>query len=171
VLIPFIGYATGRRFIGYVECESERLSDLLNRVESIVVREAFVESFDDDTVVNLGDGEVDRSILYAIETAGNRGDGSRRIHTVRHRLQVQLGPYTALGLLHSLPGQLPLPHLTAGGPMVPLADATLGFVNHGQLVLRDVGTLIVNRGLIDWVRASEAEALAFPGVTVLTDRT
>ena len=72
----------------------------------------YVESFDDDTVVNLGDGEVDRSILYAVEASGARGEATRRIHTVRHRLQVQLGPYSALGLLHAPPGQMPLPYLT-----------------------------------------------------------
>jgi hypothetical protein len=170
VLIPFIGYALGRRFIGYVECEGERLSDMLNRAESFVVREAFVENFDDDTVVNLGDGEVDRSILYAVEASGTRGEATRRIHTIRHRLQVQLGPYTALGLLHSLPGQLPLPYLHSRGPMIPLSDATLGFASRGALQLRDVGTPIVNRDLLDWVRASEDEALAFPGVPVVTDR-
>lgn len=170
MLIPFIGYALGRRFIGYVECEGERLSDMLNRAESFVVREAFVENFDDDTVVNLGDGEVDRSILYAVEANGTRGEATRRIHTVRHRLQVQLGPYTALGLLHSLPGQLPLPYLHSRGPMIPLSDATLGFASRGALQLRDVGTLIVNRDMLDWVRATEDEALAFPGVPVVTDR-
>ncbi len=109
MLIPFIGYALGRRFIGYVECSGERLTDLLNRTESVVIREAFVESFEDDTVVNLGDGEVDRSILYAVETSGARGEETRRISTVRHRLQVQIGPYSALGLLHAAPGQMPLP--------------------------------------------------------------
>ncbi len=170
MLVPFIGYADGRRFIGYVECDGERLTDVLNRSDSVIVREAFVESFDDDTVINLGDGEVDRSIVYAVEATGGRGEGSRRIHTVRHRLQVQLGPYTALGLLHSLPGQQPLPYLHARGPMIPLSDATLGFYSRGQLVLRDVGALIVNREKIEWVRASEEEASAFPGVPVVTDR-
>ena len=43
-------------------------------------------------------------------------------------------------------------------------------VGHGALQLRDVGTLIVNRDLLDWVRASEDEAVAFPGVRVVTDR-
>jgi hypothetical protein len=170
VLIPFVGYSQGRRFIGYVECEGERLTDLLNRAESIVVRETFVENFDDDTVTNLGDGEVDRSILYAVEASGGRGEAPRRIHTIRHRLQVQLGPYSALGLLHALPGQMPLPYLHARGPMIPLSDATIGFASRGAMQLRDVGTLIVNRDMLDWVRASEDEALAFPGVPVLTDR-
>jgi hypothetical protein len=170
VLLPFIGYALGRRFIGYVECEGERLTDLLNRTESIVVRETFVESFEDDTVTNLGDGEVDRSILYAVEATGGRGEIARRIHTIRHRLQVQLGPYTALGLLHALPGQMPLPQLHAHGPMIPLSDATIGFASRGGLQLRDVGTLIVNRDHLDWVRANEDDASAFPGVPVVTDR-
>ena len=170
MLVPFIGYAQGRRFIGYVECEGERLTDVLNRSDSVILRETYVESFEDETVVNLGDGEVDRSILYAVETTGGRGEVTRRIHTMRHRLQVQIGPYTALGLLHSLPGQLPLPHLHSRGPMITLSDATIGFVSRGSLQLRDVGTLIVNRDMLDWVRASEDDAAAFPGVRVLTDR-
>jgi len=167
VLVPFIGYALGRRFIGYVECEGGRLNDVLNRSDSILVREAFVEHFDDETVANLGDGEIDRSIVYAVEAVGGRGDGVRRIHTVRQRLQLQLGPYAVLGLLHA-PGQLPLPNAD-GGPMMSLTDATLGFTKHGGLVLRDVGALIVNRELLDWVRAGESDAHAFPGVTVVTD--
>jgi hypothetical protein len=170
VLVPFIGYALGRRFIGYVEIQGERLSDLLNRGPSVVVRETFVESFDDDTVVNLGDGEIDRSILYAVETSEGRGEGSRRIQTIRHRLQVQFGPYSALGLLHALPGQMPLSQLTSRGPMIPLSQATLGYSCRGALTLRDVDTLIVNRELVDWVRARDEEAAAFPGVPVVHDR-
>ena len=169
MLIPFVGYAQRRRFIGYVECEGDRLTDVLNRAESVVIRQTYVESFEDDTVVNLGDGEVDRSILYAVETGGTRG-ATRRIHTIRHRLQVQLGPYSVLGLLQSQPGQLPLPHLESRGPMIPLSDATIGFACRGSMQMRDVGTLIVNRDLLDWVRASDDEAQAFPGVPVVSNR-
>lgn len=170
MLIPFIGYALGRRFIGYVECAGERLTDLLNRTESVVLHEAFVESYEDGTVVNLGDGEVDRSLFYAVETSGGQSEESRRIHTVRHRLQVQIGPYGALGQLHAMPGQMPLPYLTSRGPMIPLSDATIGFVVRGGLTMRDIGTLIVNRDLFDWVRANDDEAAAFPGVRVVSDR-
>ena len=169
MLVPFIGYASDRRFIGYVECEAEKLPEGLGRRRSIEIHDAFVESFDDDTVTNLGDGEVDRSILYAIELGGDRGDAAGR-RGARQRLQIQLGPYSALGQLHGQPVVAPSTTLLSNGPMVQLADATLAFVNRGQLVMRDVGMLIVNRDLIDWVRASEDEALAFPGVTVLTDR-
>jgi hypothetical protein len=170
VLIPFVGYALGRRYIGYVECAGERLTDLLNRTDSIVLHEAFVENYDDETVVNLGDGEVDRSLFFAVETSGGRSEDSRRVYTVRHRLQVQIGPYSALGQLHATPGQMPLPYLTSRGPMIPLSDATLGFVARGILKMRDIGTLIVNRDLLDWVRANDDEAGAFPGVPVVSDR-
>lgn len=167
MLVPFIGYAQGRRFIGYVESDGGRLAETLNLSGSILVRDAFVESFEDETVANLGDGEIDRSIVYAVEPGGGRTDGTRRIHTVHQRLQVQLGPYSALGLLHS-PDQMTLP-IHDHGPMISLTDVTLGFTKRGALVLRDVGDLIVNRDLLDWVRAGESDALAFPGVTVVTD--
>jgi hypothetical protein len=55
--------------------------------------------------------------------------------------------------------------------MIPLSDATIGFTSRGSMQMRDVGALIVNRDLLDWVRANEDEAAAFPGVPVLTDRT
>lgn len=170
MLVPFVAYAERRRFIGYLDSGGgEQIGELLNRGESIVIREAFVEDFDEDTVVNLGDGEIDRSIVYAVETGAPRTDPSHRIRTVRHRLQVHLGPYNALGLLHSQPGQQPLPYLHASGPMIALSDATLAYQCRGHLTLRDVGTLIVNRDLIDWVRASDGDAVAFPGVRVLTE--
>ncbi len=170
MLVPFIAYALNRRFIGYLECEGEKIVDVLNRSETILVRDAFVENFEDDTVINLGDGVIDRAVVYAVESNGTSGANGRTIHTVRHRLQVQMGPYVALGLLHDANGQQPLPYLGSRGPMTPLTDATLGFNCRGQLTLRDVGSLVVNRELVDWVRAAEDEAHAFPGVPVLTDR-
>ncbi len=170
MLVPFVGYAQGRRFIGYVECRDDRLAEFLNRNDRIVLRDSFVENFADDIVTNLGDGELDRSTLYAVEAFAAGSYTSRRIPSAQHRLHVQLGPYSALGVLHTPPGQLPLPLLTTNGPMVTLSDATLGYACRGSLVLRDVGTLVINREFIDWVRASDEEAGAFPGVPVEPDR-
>ena len=170
MLVPFIGYSVGRRFIGHVECGAARLPDLLNRSEVVVIRDAYVENFDDDTITNMGDGEIERSMLYAIEAGKGRARGSRRIAVSRTRLQVQLGPYVALGLLEAPEGQLPLPYVGGAGPIIQLSDATLGYSSHGQPTLRDVGRLFVNRERMDWVRASDADAQAFLGVPVLSDR-
>jgi hypothetical protein len=170
VLVPFIGYSVGRRFIGYVERGARRLPDMLNRSELVLVRDAFVESFEDDTITNLGDGEIERAMLYAIEIGGARGNARRRIGVGRTRLQVQLGPYVALGVLDEPEGQLPLPYVGSAGPLIQLSDATLGYASRGQPMLRDVGTLFVNRDRMDFVRASEADASAFVGIPVLSDR-
>jgi hypothetical protein len=171
VLTPFIGYSIGRRYIGHVDCGGDRLVDLFNGGGSVVIRDAFVESFDDDTVSHVGDVTVDRSILYAIEMDDRRGDEARAIHAVDHRrIHVRLGPYSALGLLPEAADQLALPLFDPSGPMIRLSDATIGYEGGGVPHLRDVGSLVVNRELMDWVRAGDEDAPAFMGVPVVTDR-
>ena len=51
--------------------------------------------------------------------------------------------------------------------MIPLTNATLAYNDAEGLEVRDVGTLIVNRGLNDWIRAAEGEDLsAIPDIRV-----
>jgi hypothetical protein len=169
VLVPFVGYAQDRRFFGHVENGSGTVVDLLNSVDVIPLKDAYVECFGDDTVTSLGDGKIDRLSLYAVELP-RRAATRESVSSERHRLQVQLGPYTALGTLNVATDRPILSDLASSGPMICLGDATIGYAVAGSLKMRDVGTLIVNRGMIDWVRASEEDAIAFPGVTVLTDR-
>jgi hypothetical protein len=170
VQTPFIAYSIGRRYIGHVDCGGNRLVDLFNAGGSVVIRDAYVESFEDDTVSHVGDVTVDRSILYAIEADFRRGDEARAIHAERRRIHVRFGPYSALGLLPDASDQLVLPLFESGGPMIRLSDATIGYAGGGVPHLRDVGSLIVNRELMDWVRAGEEDAPAFAGVPVVTDR-
>jgi hypothetical protein len=169
VLTPFIGYSTGRRYIGHVDCGGDRLVDLFNGGGSVVIRDAFVESFDEDTLSHLGDVPVDRSMLYAIEVDCRRADEPRPIHADRRRIHVRLGPYSALGLLPETSDQLALPLFDPDGPMIRLSDATIGYAGAGIPHLRDVGSLVVNCELMDWVRAGEEDAPAFVGVPVVTD--
>ena len=51
-------------------------------------------------------------------------------------------------------------------PMVPLTDATIAYDVAGTVVARDVGTIIVNRQLVDWITATDEEAVVFPEATV-----
>ena len=170
MLTPFIGYSIGRRFIGHVDCGGDRLAELLNGGNSLIVRDAFVETFDEDTITHLGDVTVDRSTLYAVEARGRRGEEVDGIHAERRRIHVSLGPYAALGLLPEAPDQMVLPLFDPNGPMIRLSDATLGYTSGGVPRLRDVNSLLVNRDLMDWVRACEDDAPAFTGVPVVTDR-
>jgi hypothetical protein len=167
---PFIGYSIGRRYMGHVDRGGERLADLFNGGGSVVIRDAFVENYDDDTVVHIGDVTLDRSILYAVELGGG-GAGAGRTTSGRRRIHVRLGPYSALGLVPGSAEQTTLPMFDSNGPMVRLTQATIGYTCAGAPHLRDVAALLVNRDLMDWVRAGEEDAGAFEGVPFVADRT
>jgi len=76
----------------------------LNAAEQIVLIDAILESLDDGRRLVMARVNLQRDELYAVEAAGPRGDPRRRVHTVHQRLQIQMGPYTVLGQLHTRPG-------------------------------------------------------------------
>jgi hypothetical protein len=167
MLIDFIAYAGDCRVTGMFDlADGERLSDVLNDAAAITLRNARLTSHADGHEVELESVEIDIDDLFAVEVVGSRGHQEQRIHTVRHRLELRLGPYSVLGQLHTLPGGRPLVAIAGRAPMVPLTNATLAFNAGDGLNVRDVETLVVNRHLAEWVRADSSELPAFPGVPV-----
>ena len=163
--LEFIAYAGDCRVGGTVDLgDADRLTDLLNRTSDLSLRDVELVGHADGRIVRLPELELARDEVYAVEAVGARGDPSRRIHTVRHRLEVKLGPYTVLGQLHAQPGGQPLVQYARRSPMIPLTNATIAFNEAREVVARDIGTLIVNRELAEWVRADIADREAFPGV-------
>jgi hypothetical protein len=165
MLIEFIGYAADCTITGQLELETERLSDQLNRDPTYVIYDANLESLDDGRVVTVSRLTLDRRDLLAVAANGPRGPEARRIHTVRHRLQVQLGSYTVLGHLHVMPGAAPLRSVGARRRMVPLTNATIAYVRAGIVEMQDVEALIVNGEQARWVREPTDErtgALGMP---------
>jgi hypothetical protein len=165
--VEFIAYAGDcRDRRSRMLAEGERLTDLLNGELTIVVDGARLTSHADGHTIEVGEITLERDDLFAIEALGTRGEASRRIHTVQHRLEVRLGPYTVLGEIHTKPDGRPLVAIGQGSPMVPLTNATIAFnTDHGVEAI-DVGTLIINRSLAEWVRADPDELPAFVGVPV-----
>jgi len=165
--VEFIAYAGDCRVSGATTLgEGERLTDLLNRESTIVIEGARLTSHADGHTVEVGEIALEREDLFAIEALGSRGEPARRIHTVRHRMEVRLGPYTVLGQLHTMPGGRPLVAIGQRLPMIPLTNATIAFNTDGGVEAMDVETLIINRSLADWVRANADELPAFAGVRV-----
>jgi hypothetical protein len=166
--VEFIAYAGDCRVSGATTlADGERLTDLLNRDLTIVVDGARLTSHADGHTVEVGQITLDRDDLFAIEALGPRGEPARRLHTVRHRLEVRLGPYTVLGQMHTRPGGRPLVAIGQGSPMVPLTNATIAFNTDNGVEAIDVGTLIINRSLAEWVRADAGDDLpALVGVPV-----
>lgn len=165
--IRFAGYAGDCRISGALDLTASRLTDALNAAEVVVLRDAVLESLDDGRRVALERVEIRRDELYAVEATDPSQDRQRRVHTVRHRVHVQLGPYGVLGELHAHPGVAPLRSLAHRGPMVPLTTATIAYLSGGQLQMHDAGTLLVNSALADWIVAREKEAIYFAGVPTI----
>ena len=51
-------------------------------------------------------------------------------------------------------------------PMIPLTNATIAYEVAGQIVARDVGTVIVNRLQVDWLTPTTDAASVFPDATI-----
>lgn len=150
--------------------DGERLTDFVNREPVLRLFDAELESLLEGRRISLEEVALDRDDLYAIEARELRGETARRIHTVRHRLELRLGPYTVLGQLHTTPGGLPLAAIGRRPAMIPLTAVTLAYNGPDGVRVRDVDTLILNRELADWVRADPGDLPVFAGVPVLAAR-
>lgn len=162
MLAKLIAFAGDCQIFGaIVLADDERLSDVLNRESVLAVTDVDLVSHADGHVVHLPEMTLERDDLFAIEAVGPRGPEQRRVHTVRHRLEVSLGPYTVLGQLHTFPGGRPLLAVSQRAPMIPLTNSTIAFSDHRGVQIRDVGTLIINRERARWVRPEEADLSVF----------
>ena len=76
-----------------------------------------------------------------------------------------------LGDLHAPPNRDPMGEVLKRPAMVPLTNATLAYTFKGQPEVADVGTIIVNRHVTEWIEpAVEEQTDSFPGVRVRTFR-
>jgi hypothetical protein len=172
MLSHVIAYAGDCRIDGMIAvAEDERFSDALNQHEQFFLTGVRLISHADGHVLELDELRLERSDIFAVEAVGGRGPENRRIHTVRHRLEVRLGPYTVLGQVHTRPGGEPLMSIGRRPSMIPLTNATIAFNDAEGLEAHDVETLIVNRSLCDWVRPDEGDLRAFEGVRVAAPST
>lgn len=164
----FIAYAGDCRVSGQIDAESDvRLTDMLNRHSDITIYQAQLSSHIDGHTVELDEITLERSDLFAIDATDAPSNRSRRLHTVRHRMEIQLGPYAVLGQLHTLPGGRPLVTIGQRSQMIPLTNATIAFDDGTRVVAVDVETLIINRGLVTWVRADASELEAIGNLPTL----
>jgi hypothetical protein len=169
--IDFTAYSGDCVVRGALEVtDGERLTDFVNRQSELAIEDAELTSFADGHVVPMRLVRVVSDDLYAIEAHEPRGETARRIHTVRHRLELRAGPYTILGQLHVPPGSQPLSAIGRRSPLVPLTNATIAWNDASGVQVRDLTTLIVNREMADWVRADPADLPAFAGVPVAASR-
>jgi hypothetical protein len=161
--IQFIGFTADARIVGSIPLADDRLSDMLNSVGRVVVRDASTEDIDlgpqedGPVVIPVGD-------LLAVVGTGRRGLPTRRRRTLVRHVQLGLGRYVVSGNIHvapevhaaSLNGELDT--LLAGRDLlVPLTEASIRYNRGGTRHTEEWDTLLVNRVRALWIKALDED--------------
>ena len=160
--VEFAGYAEDCRVFGFLRLDSDRLTDTLNAHETYVLVDAIAIGLEDGRSIEVGEMTVYRDELLAVRAAGPRGNSGRRSRVRPFPVTMQTGPYTVHGYVHTLPGADPILGVRRRRPMVPITEAWIEYASANEPQRGRVGTLIVNRELIDWMALSDDEAVRLP---------
>lgn len=161
-MVEFDAYAADCRVFGQFELVEGRLSDQLNRTPELLVRNARLEDLIDGHVVAMPELTVASDELCAVVASGPRGDTGRRLHTVRARVEAEVGPYLVVGWVHGTAAAEPLGSALRRGTWVALTEATVIYRLGADDVRERAETLLVNRHLMRSFRALEEVRVSLP---------
>lgn len=150
-LVRFSAYAAHQRISGWVRLRADRLTDLLNTHDELLLSDVEVEDLDDGERHGSERRRVAIRDLTAVHAAGPRGDDALRHRTRAHAIVIRAGSYLIAGHLHVEPGADPLRSLRGRPAMVPLTDAWLEYWPDGSPRRHGIGTIIVNREAVDTI--------------------
>lgn len=166
VEIELAGYAEDCRIFGFVNLDTDRLTDYLNAREQYELRDILLVALQDGRATEAKSLTVERHELLAVRGSGPRGNANRRGRTRPYPMTLQTGPYTIHGHLHGLPGTDPLKTLRLRRTMVPLTESWIEYLADDDAHRARVGTIIVNREMIDWIRLATGDELRLPDLSV-----
>jgi hypothetical protein len=158
-LVKFVAYATHHRVFGWVRLRADRLTDLLNSHEELLLTDVEIESLEDGATRSVDEILIRCSELTAVHASGPRGDEARRRLTRSHAIAIQSGNYLIGGYLHAPPGSDPIASFGERPLMVPLTDAWIEYWSGAERTKQSSGTIIVNRERVDWMRVVTDEDL------------
>jgi len=166
--VEIVAFTWDCRIAGAIPLADDRLTDMLNAVTRIVMRDASVEDLDSGQL-SAGDIQVDSGHLVAVVATGRPGLTSRRRKTRVQRIRVDLGRYAVAGLLHRpvtdpdgpISGR---PELVLAGRdvLVPLTCASISYESRGRAIVEDHETILINRAHAAWIDALGEEEAAGP---------
>ena len=164
--VEFQGFAGDCLITGRITMFGDRLTDFLNGQERFRLHKVEFQSLDDGHTVAEDSVSVERDDLLAVAATGPRGSEKQRVELEEARMQLSIGPYIILGRLHVPPGQDPMRNVLHREPMIPFTGVTMAYTLAGTVVARDLRTIIVNRHLVEWITATDEEAVLFPEATI-----
>lgn len=145
------------RIEGAIPLADDRMTDMLNGVSRIAVREATVTDLDSGTETTE-DVEIETGDMFAVVATGRHGMTSRRRRTVATRIRVDLGRLAVTGFFHRPVNEDDGP--TTGRPetvfagrelLVPLTCCAISYQRRGRVVVEEHATILINRSLAAWV--------------------
>lgn len=169
--IEFVGFTADRRITAMIPLADDRLSDMLNSVTRIVLRDAVVGDLSEGGPSLSGDVTLPVGDLVAVVGTGRRGSESRRRRTAVRRVSVGLGRYTVSGSLHVDPSESDLPQrgdpaeiLAGRDILVPVTDASITYECAETKTTEEHETILVNRARATWIEIQpEVEQVADDG--------
>jgi hypothetical protein len=162
--IEFVGFTADRRITAMIPLADDRLSDMLNSVTRIVLRDAVVGDLAEGGPTLSGDVTLPVGDLVAVIGTGRRGSESRRRRTSVRRVSLGLGRYTVSGSLHVDPseGEFPLrcdPAAILAGRdiLVAVTDASITYDCLDIKTTESHDTILVNRARTSWIEVQPEE--------------
>lgn len=156
--IDFVAFTADRRITARIFLADDRLSDMLNSVNRLVLRDATVDDLVSGHPPVVGDLSIPIGDLVVVVGTGPRGSDSPRRRTVQRQVSVGLGRYVVSGALH-LPADDPRlpdgddPNLVLAGRdvLVPLTDATVTYDANEAATTEAHEAVLVNRARATWI--------------------
>ena len=161
--IDFLAFTTDRRISGRIMLADDRLSDMLNAVSRIVVRDAQVEELTESFAPRVADVTIAIGELLVVVGTGPRGSESLRKKSLKRRASVGLGRFVVEGDLAYASDGPSLPEsgdpsvvLTSRDLLVALTDATITYDRADVPVTETYETVLINRARASWIDLSPA---------------
>jgi hypothetical protein len=158
-LVQFAAFGRDHRMFGWVRLRADRLTDLLNSHSELLLTHVEIESLEDGAIGAVEEVLISCRELIAVHASGPRGDAPHRRRTRAHAIAIQSGNYLIGGYVHAPPGNDPISHIHERPLMVPLTDAWIEYWSGCDRTTQSIGTIIVNREQIDWMRVVTDEDL------------
>src|SRR5262249_8883247 len=93
---------------GDYELADDRLTDALNREQSINLTQVELMAVHSPTVTSMPTMRLWRDEILIVEAAGPRGNERRRFRVSPTAVAMRLGPYHVRGIIHAVPGAHPI---------------------------------------------------------------
>ena len=161
--VDLIAFTADSRIQGAIPLADDRLSDMLNSVARVVVRNARIDDLIEGRPTETADVTLAVGSIFAVLVAGRRGLEGRRRRTDVHRARIGLTRFVVSGTLHvpaGTPAQLassdPAVVLASRDLLVPFTDATITYDLADAATTESFETILVNRAQATWIDLDEA---------------